>query len=176
MSMATHSRILTWPPIAHFPALLVKLAGAPALAVALLVSPYAFVAGLLPIRCAMPYTLMAFLGDSRDQVGAVYVSTPSDPNERRFVDWRHLWRAEFGTSVLDQLVSERELESVDSAEVPEYFWTQSPLWWPNRPPQNARFFKTAGWAPNDRGEEDFNFLMMYDPTEGAAYFWVKHNI
>jgi hypothetical protein len=153
-----------------------KLIGTPILAVGLLVMPGAWVAGWLPTKCAMPYKLMTLLGEDYRRAGAVYASTPRDPNEQRLVDWRYMWRVEMERSTVMRLVDHRSLAAVEPNSVPDYFWNQFPVWWPKHASSSAYFYKTAGWEPNARGEDDLNFLMMYDEHEGVAYFWVKDNV
>ena len=92
-----------------------------------------------------------------------------------FLDHQYVWRMAIAPDRLPAIVKEYELLPVEANDVPSSFWSVFP--WRHRPPkrQTNRYFGSAEFGGNSRGQDGLHFFLMYDPQSQYLYVWHKDN-
>jgi len=93
-----------------------------------------------------------------------------------FIDSEHLWRVKVNAEIVTAVAKEcsaRELASAD--EVPGAFWHQSPYWWQPSRNRPGRYFMSAKFEADGRGQDGPHYLLVYDELDSVLYVWFKNN-
>lgn len=94
----------------------------------------------------------------------------------KFIDSEQLWRVEVSPELVSRIASglgARELLSND--EVPTEFWGHWPYWW--QPSRNGpgRYFMSAKFEADRRGQDGHHYLIVYDEATSILYVWFQDN-
>ncbi len=93
----------------------------------------------------------------------------------QFIDSEWLWKARIQESELAVVTNRFRLQPVEGKQLPDEFFAMPPYWWNPSISDGTRVFSTPNFPLNERGEDGWYALAIWNPDDQLLYVWIKDN-